>query len=182
MATGLDIDREPIKEPMHSIMPLLLDQHMSNYDKMRVIILYIISKNGVSEENLNKVIRHGQLSPEEKQAIINLSHIGLNAVLSVGILAVFSSGFFFFFFQISFKRVLLQFQGDRKKMNDYPRKKREGAHRYDVSRWVPIVKDIMEDCIENNLDRKHFPYLFDRTASSGGYVAMNSRYRTRIIV
>lgn len=61
-------------------------------------------------------------------------------------------------------------------MNDYPRKKREGTHRYDVSRWVPIVKDIMEDCIENNLDKKSFPYLFDRAASSGGYVAMNSRY------
>lgn len=88
LATGLDIEGEPIKEPMHSIMPLLLDQQMSNYDKMRIIILYIISKNGVSEENLNKVIRHGQLSPEEKQAIINLSHIGLNAVLSVSIFAV----------------------------------------------------------------------------------------------
>lgn len=40
----------------------------------------------------------------------------------------------------------------------------------------------MEDCIENNLDKRNFPYLFDRAASSGGYVAMNSRYNTYIIV
>lgn len=104
LATGLDIAGEPIKDPMHSIMPLLLDQQMSNYDKMRVIILYIISKNGVSEENLNKVIRHGQLSPEEKQAIINLSHMGLNAVLTVSILAVRK-----WFLRTIFERTYIQF-------------------------------------------------------------------------
>lgn len=88
MATGLDVDGERIKDHMRNIMPVLLDQHVTNYDKIRIIILYVISKNGLSEENLNKVVQHAQLSPEEKQAITNLSVLGLNSVVNVSVKTV----------------------------------------------------------------------------------------------
>lgn len=77
------MDGERIKDHMRGIVPMLLDQSVSNFDKMRLIILYVISKNGLSEENLNKVVQHAQLLPEEKQAIMNLSHLGLNSVVNV---------------------------------------------------------------------------------------------------
>ncbi len=85
LATGLDVEGERIKDHMRNIVPVLLDQNVNNFDKMRIIILYVISKNGLSEENLNKVVQHAQLLPEEKQAIMNLSSLGLNSVVNVSV-------------------------------------------------------------------------------------------------
>lgn len=58
-------------------------QAVTNFNKMRIIALYIMSKNGISEENLNKLVTHAQLEPSDKQALLNLANLGLNVVVDV---------------------------------------------------------------------------------------------------
>ncbi|XP_071443014.1 protein ROP [Hetaerina americana] len=148
LAMGTDAEGERIKDHMRNIVPVLLDQTVSNNDKMRVVLLYVLSKNGILEENLAKLVQHAQLTAQEKQTITNLSHVGLNVVID----------------------------GNRKKIYQVPRKERITEQTYQMSRWTPIIKDIMEDCIEEKLDLKHFPYLAGRATPSGYHAPTSARY------
>lgn len=83
LAMGIDTNGEKIKDPMKCIMPILLDENTSQHDKMRIIILYIMFKNGISEDILNKLLQHAQMSLSDRKAIINLNLLGINSVVDV---------------------------------------------------------------------------------------------------
>jgi syntaxin-binding protein 1 len=83
LATGVDTAGEKLKDPIKDIVPILLDTNISNYDKVRVIALYVMIKNGIPEDNFSKLATHAQIEQGEREMILNLENLGINVISDV---------------------------------------------------------------------------------------------------
>lgn len=153
----------------------LLQQNISSYDKIRIIALYVMTKNGMSEENLNKLFTHAQINIRDQDMVRNLCYVGVNVLLTDVSLPHWNTynnnnqqhSFDFNNYIVinAFSRMKWK-QGNRKKPYQVPRKNRVTEQTYQMSRWTPVLKDILEDCIEDKLDSRHFPFLAGRAQSA----------------
>ncbi|NXP08151.1 STXB3 protein, partial [Thinocorus orbignyianus] len=119
---------QKVKDSMRVLLPVLLNKNHESYDKIRAILLYIFSTNGTTEENLDKLIQNVQIE-SDSDMIRNWKYLDVPVISS-----------------------------SATQQHKYPRRDRSSEETFQLSRWTPVIKDVMEDAIENKLDSKEWPY------------------------
>ncbi|XP_035377393.1 syntaxin-binding protein 3 isoform X1 [Electrophorus electricus] len=149
LAMGLDVEGQKVRDPMRTLLPILLNPH-STPDKIRAVLLYIFSLNGTTEENLTKLIQHVKIE-NESEYITNWKELGVPIIASM---SLFSS---------------------RKSS----RRDRSQEEMYNLSRWTPIIKDVMEDVVGNKLDTSVWPHQSECPSAWNGSRAVSARQKPK---
>jgi syntaxin-binding protein 1 len=76
LATGLDEDNKKPKNLADQVVRLLDDDSVVHEDRVRLLILYILYKNGILRGDIEKLRCHGELSPMDGEIIYNLITLG----------------------------------------------------------------------------------------------------------
>ena len=140
LATSTDADGNNISDSKNpgylkfneAFVSSLLDQKISTTDKMRLLMLYMHFKKGLPEVELKKYMAHANVPSEEKERIMKLGHLDEHIIVS-----------------------------DNRKKREFKRNAGRNVEENlrHISRWTPILKDVVEDLINNKLDRTLFPFL-----------------------
>lgn len=83
LVMGTDFDGEKICDFVRIVVPVLLDNSVSSLDKVRIIALLVMVKNGIPNENFTKLMNHAQIEQNEREMILNLSCLGANVITQV---------------------------------------------------------------------------------------------------
>ncbi|KAK0641634.1 Sec1 family protein [Cercophora newfieldiana] len=142
MATGVDEDYKKPKNVLDQVARLLDDPAVTKEDRLRLIAVYILYRDGVIQEDIKRLLAHASLPPSDSQSLENLSLLGA---------------------QIT--RPLKGFRPAPEPL--FPRNLRPPAQdeEYSLSRFEPVVKQMLENLCAGTLDPSTFPYVTPPTES-----------------
>ncbi|ORY80259.1 Sec1-like protein, partial [Leucosporidium creatinivorum] len=137
-ATGVTPEGKTPKTLVEEMVPLLDDRSVSSTDKLRIIAMYIMHRDGVPEGDKKRLYQHARLALHEMDAVDNLAYLGVNVSKDSG----------------------------KKRKPLFKQRPEEDA--YDISRFQPSLKYMLEDHFSGTLDQSVFPYVRDAPVASGG--------------
>ena len=143
IATGLTVDGKPPRNAMIDLVPLLLDTALLPYDKIRMLMIYIIAFEGIQDMERRRLLENAKLSIEETQSINNLGVMGVK--LNNPNSSKKESGRYSYWGSHALES----------------KKRVEGKEMYDLSRYVPLIKRVMDDISHNDLAKAQFPWVIE---------------------
>jgi len=151
LATGFDAQGHEAKNIMSRLPPFLEDPHISVVDKVRLLMLFIISQDGMKDSDRERMMRYAKLPDEDQETISNLGYLGVKLT----------------------KKVIRDKQKQKKKKttkssDDVP----DGM--YELSRFVPRVKGILSHLVAGDLSESEYPVLDAGAAGAGAGASSGS--------
>lgn len=154
MATGEDASGKAFKTALAELRQILerADLLLSPEDKMRLLMIYVITQDGIKQEERRELSRLADISPEDQVAILNL-----------------------FYLQVT----LLHGTSSRKR--GVAKRDRVAGEGYDVSRYVPPLKRQMEELLTSGLPSADFPFVEPPSQHKGAIKGEASTGRRTIV-
>lgn len=135
LATGLDEDFRKPKNLADQVVRLLDDESIGPADRLRLIMMYIIFRDGLIQQDIAKLLAHSALPFSDGEVITNLELLGA--------------------------RTTKPLKDNRPPPPPlFPRKTAPTAQNeeYALSRFEPMLKLMLDDLTKGTLDQGAFPY------------------------
>ncbi|ORY81416.1 Sec1-like protein [Protomyces lactucae-debilis] len=150
-ATGLTVHGKPPKDTLETLVPLLDDERIPMEDRTRLLMIYINWKQGIFPDDRSKLCRHAKIRGHLQEAIANLDLLGVPASKTS--------------------------RNKKKVATTAPANVDEA---FELSRYQPRLKDVIEQHFQGTLSLDDFPYTRDLPpeATPGRNSAPGSSLRT----
>ncbi|KIJ65658.1 hypothetical protein HYDPIDRAFT_131009 [Hydnomerulius pinastri MD-312] len=137
-ATGLTAEGKSPKTLVEEMVPLLDNREVMNPNKVRMVALYIMYRDGVPDEDRRRLYQHAGLSMADQDAVKSLLHLGVRITRGPA-------------------------DKDTKKKL---KQKSSNEEEYELSRYKPMLRTVIEDHVNNKLDPSVFPYVKDAPSAA----------------
>ncbi|KAL6719123.1 syntaxin binding protein 1 [Lecanora helva] len=136
LATGLDEEYKKPKNVADRIVRLLDDDNITFPDRLRLIVQYLIYRDGLLPSDIQKLLAHAHLPPQDGEVIHNLELLGAHTSRA-----------------LKDARPLAQPPFGRKQAPQDLSQEESG-----LSRFSPAIKPMLEEHIRGTLDQGIFPF------------------------
>ncbi|KAI1639808.1 Sec1 family protein [Biscogniauxia mediterranea] len=135
MATGLDEDNRKPKNVLESVVRLLDDDAIPKSDRLRLIIMFLLYRDGVILEDVKRLLAHASLPAQDAEIISNMELLGGRTVHG-----------------------LKDARRDHPPLFPIDTKVPIEEDNF-MSRYNPAVKCMLENLCKGTLDQTAFPYV-----------------------
>ena len=136
MATGLDEEYKKPKNVADQVVRLLDDDDITFSDRLRLIMQYMLYRDGLLPSDTQKLLAHAQLPAQDGEVIQNLELLGAHVSRS-----------------LKDARPLAQPPFGRKQVPQHSSEEESGLSRYD-----PALRPLLEEHLRGTLDQDMFPF------------------------
>ena len=136
MSTGLDEDSRKPKNVLETVARLLDDETITKPDRLRLVIIYVLYRGGVIMEDIQKLLIHAALQPQDGEILTNLELLGGKT-----------------------SHVLKEHRHIPPPLFPKDPKAVQASEEYALSRYDPVLKPMLEAVVKGALDQTIFPYV-----------------------
>eukprot|EP00842_Homolaphlyctis_polyrhiza_P005104 jgi/Hompol1/5595/HPOL_004565-RA len=162
LATGEDGDGKPLRDTgMYSVVPVMSNKGPTPYDKLRTLLIYVISQSGINDLERRRLIDLGQIPSDDAQAVTNLSFYGVQLAKDDEDARGKKT-------KPIKDKDRYSYWGSHKLDKKRRKNKPEDDVGYHLSRYVPLVKRVIEDQIANVIPKDIFPWVSEPSTEQIG--------------